>query len=141
MYIQSAKKIQTKTNKVYLEIFDSQNQKYSCWDEEDFMKFIPGAEVEVEVIVKGNYKNIRIAGKPYTPRPSGIAQAQVRKAEYIEQAQERKDASIAFFNANNSAIQLLAVYKELTPIEEAEEFIRKWRNWFMREWQNKPPFV
>lgn len=51
-----------------------------------------------------------------------------RKAEHIEEAQKRKDTSIGFFNATNSAIQVvekLMTEKMLPPFATESEMLKK----------------
>ncbi len=67
--------------------------------------------------------------------PSNIAKAQDRKEEMIKGAQERKDASIAFFNSTNSAIQVTAQKTYSNDFERQQDLI-VWRNWFLSEWSN-----
>lgn len=67
----------------------------------------------------------------------GVAAAQERKSEYIKEAQERKEESIAYFNATNSAIQLLTSnprFQEMTP-EDKKDNIIWWREFFLSEWR------
>lgn len=49
----------------------------------------------------------------------------------IKDAQYRKGLSIAFFNATNSAISMLTADKINMTSEQMEEYITKWRNWFL----------
>ena len=49
----------------------------------------------------------------------------------IKDAQYRKGLSIAFFNATNSAIAMLTADKINMTSTEMEEYITKWRNWFL----------
>ena len=144
LYIAEAKKIQTKTGKTYLEVIDGAGSKYSCWEEDDFADLIPGAEVEIDLIVKGNFKNIKVAGKQRTStyrREDKIAVAQQRKAEYVGQAQDKKDEMIAWYNSTNAAIELGKVIGFPADNDIIKKMIQYWRNWFMKEWQDKPPFV
>lgn len=75
---------------------------------------------------------------PNAPSRGNYSGGRTAKDESIRQAQNRKDESIAFFNSTNSAIKMLEI---LGIQENLEEEIRKWRNFFMAEWQNKEPFV
>jgi hypothetical protein len=79
-----------------------------------------------------------------------IEKAQENKARYIAEAQDRKEESIAFFNATNCALKLLEVHgmnehaERLTP-EQIQSYIKKWRGWFFAEWMGRdthdsPPF-
>lgn len=57
----------------------------------------------------------------------------------MRDAQYRKSRSIAFFNATNSAISLLGISSELgiKPNDEAiQDFIMKWRTWFLAEYDH-----
>jgi hypothetical protein len=51
----------------------------------------------------------------------------------IKDAQFRKGLSIAFFNATNAAISMLTADKINMTSEQMEEYITKWRNWFLDE--------
>ena len=62
----------------------------------------------------------------------GIEEAQERKAGFIRVAQDRKERSIAFFNATNSAI---AMYQALKSTEDPHEFILRERAWFLSEFE------
>lgn len=75
----------------------------------------------------------------------GVKAAQERKAEMIEKAQDRKEDSIAYFNAINSSIALLPNIYELqgAPPSTIRAYLTDWRDWFLKEHQNykeKPPF-
>ena len=50
----------------------------------------------------------------------------------LKDAQYRKSLGIAFFNANNSAIQLVTSNGS----EATQESIIKWRDWFLEEHKN-----
>lgn len=84
---------------------------------------------------------------------SGVKAAQERKAEMIEKAQDRKSESIAYFNATNSAISILAAlfagkeFRQTSGLSEAlKNDISLWRDWFLSEWEkyndptNEAPF-
>lgn len=64
----------------------------------------------------------------------GIAKAQERKAEFIKEAQERKNDSIAYFNALNSAIALVTKL-EFKSEGQTKVDIVYWRDWFLSEWK------
>ena len=64
------------------------------------------------VLEKGN-----LGAKPAS-FGGGIAKAQAAKAEYIKEAQQRKEDSIAYFNAINNAIAYLATKNEPFGLEE-----------------------
>lgn len=49
----------------------------------------------------------------------------------LKDAQYRKGLSIAFFNATNSAIAMLTADKINMSSTQMEEYITKWRNWFL----------
>lgn len=101
-----------------------------------------GNAVEGVIQTKGQFKNL-VSGNlsKFGPRPQALAQAQERKAQYIEKAQDKKELSIAFFNATNSAISLYsAAYGNYNggghnyEKEQIETFITHWRDWFLQEW-------
>ena|SRR3990167_3930997 len=121
-------------------------------DFEGFSDFKPGSTItgELRTSEKNGYKNTTIyAVKPKVASgakfgPSGGMKMMEKKAEYIEKAQERKNDSIAFFNATNSALTLYEIMNQEIPDGTGvKEFIREWRTWFLKEWENyndKPPF-
>lgn len=50
----------------------------------------------------------------------------------IKTAQDRKDYSIAFFNATNSAIEIIKVDQPTSP-EDIKSKIMFWREWFLEQ--------
>jgi hypothetical protein len=92
-------------------------------------------------------------------KPSGVgnmSKLMEKKAENIREAQERKEDSIAFFNATNSAVSIVLGLIEIKSKqkgslgEDVSEYpdpaiIRKsivdYRNWFLREYDDfkNPP--
>jgi len=121
--------------------------KVSTFDKGE--EFQSGRSVEGEVTKNGNFLNFRKAPTPGVmgERPAwikggGIAQAQARKEEMIYKAQDRKEESIAYFNAINASIALV---KGVWPMETEEdlETYRKnivyWRDWFYDQWSNFKP--
>lgn len=116
------------------------HEEVAIWgDFPSFADLRHGAEVEGDIVVKdnGQYKNKTLyPARQTNGRPSSNPMNKVmeKKAEYIKEAQQRKEDSIAFFNANNSAIALLGVYK--VPIEDAKEFIVEWRGWFLDQYES-----
>ena len=60
----------------------------------------------------------------------------------IKDAQYRKGLSIAYFNANNGAIELAKIYLEKgieiggASTKDTQEFITEWRDWFLSEHEN-----
>jgi hypothetical protein len=98
---------------------------------------------EMKVTEKNGYKNVNLyPERTKTIRGSGsapsIKAAQERKAEFIEKAQDRKNESIAFFNATNSAIAIVEKVTKDLPFPTDKDFqqaIVRWRDWFLTEWQ------
>lgn len=77
------------------------------------------------------------SGRTFTPKPRvDFKEAQDRKAGYIKEAQERKDNSIAFFNATNSAIAVTQHMTNPANVEEKRQEIIEWRDWFLQEWDS-----
>jgi hypothetical protein len=79
----------------------------------------------------------------------GMSKMMETKAKNIEEAQNRKSESIAYFNSVNSAITMYRALRELgVAIDNPREEIIKWRDWFLSEyekWNNdlptkNPPF-
>ena len=107
-----------------------------------FDETVVGAQIEGEPWTSG-------AGKLYLfgPRPqkaysgaakkADIREAQAVKAEYIREAQDRKEESIAFFNATNSALTIISgdIKSGLITVDTAQEKIRYWRDWFLAEYE------
>ena len=113
---------------------------------------------EFEVVMEGDFlkllkpegaiSSVTEEAMPHSPAPArtvaptrvmgGVAVAQQRKAEYIHEAQDRKEESIAFFNATNSAIAMLSfLFKDQSATTEQLEYsIQEWRRWFLSEWKN-----
>lgn len=73
----------------------------------------------------------------YTPRRgTGAVKVEEIRRESIKEAQERKNESIAFFNATNSAIEIVSKFNvnDLTE-DEIKGHIVKWREFFLSEWE------
>ena len=146
--IVAAKQKTSRKGDPYLEVKDSEGKKYSCWQQILFDELLNniGNEIPLEITVSGDYTNIVGAGtmmpdiehplQPSSRRdnylrpPSGIAVAQETKAKYIEQAQNRKDESIAYFNSLNNAIAFLSATMggkfTLTQVHEVQKEMFKW---------------
>lgn len=101
---------------------------------------------EKDLEKSGKFWNLKdISVRPQYERQTKtqqITQFQANKAEYIKQAQERTQEGIAWFNSTNSAISLLAARNSLNTMSDTEiqAAIRLWREWFLEEFKNKPPF-
>ncbi len=101
----------------------------------------PGSSVdgEIRTSAKG-YKSLsagKFASSTLNRAPSGAVKAADITRESVKEAQANKNASIAFFNATNSAISLYgALSTQGLMAGTPEEFIRKWRSWFLAEWQS-----
>jgi len=128
-------------NLMNIATFDNGDKVFvnSKYDAGVFEKAIVGAEFEL-VEVNG-FKKIKIENKGvFAPNRGGsganIAKAQERKAEFIEKAQDRKNEAIAFFNATNNAIALIAQLSgfPLKNDSELQADIRSWRTFFLNEW-------
>lgn len=125
--------------------------KVTIWgDFPDFEKLMPGQEIFGEINVKQNgaYTNKTLyAGRtdtinnPKAPawatggNKGGIKAAQERKEVMIEKAQARKNDSIAYFNANNSAISVLGKYEYSMDLSGYRDQLVQWRDWFLSEWE------
>lgn len=124
--------------------------KVSIWgDFPNFANIMTGHRVTGNLYTNDKGYKTLYPPKPEQNRASGGqnfgAKMMEKKAEYIEKAQERKSESIAYFNAVNSAIGMAGLYvKQLgmePPRTEMKEFVIKWRDWFLSEWEryNSPP--
>lgn len=120
----------------------------SVWEVDNKNVPFPGfTELRPSVSFEGNPWTSPTTGKTsiYPPKTgnktggNGVKVAQERKAQMIEAAQDRKNESIAFFNATNSAIQLVSLYqaKAEYPLTDAgiEGAIIRWRTFFLNEWK------
>ena len=139
--------VETSTGKTYIKAELTDKTLISVWpDYSQYEQVEAGAEVEGIIIIKGKYKNlIDDKSNKYPPKQTKvqqITQFQANKAEYIKQAQERTQEGIAWFNSTNSAISLLAARNSLNTMSDTEiqAAIRLWREWFLDEFKNKPPF-
>lgn len=56
-----------------------------------------------------------------------------RQARNIEKAQDRKDLSIAWFNANNAAIEMVKLENETLNADARQIRLRFWRSYFLAE--------
>lgn len=80
-----------------------------------------------------------MGSKPAWAGGGGVKAAQERKAQDIEKAQDRKEESIAYFNAMNCSINLV---KGNLPMESDEDMttieanIDHWFKFFYRRWYN-----
>jgi len=125
-------------NLMNIATFDNGDKVFvnSKYDAGVFEKAIVGAEFEL-VEVNG-FKKIKppVGAKTGFTGGAGIAKAQERKAEFIEKAQDRKNEAIAFFNATNNAIALIAQLSgfPLKNDSELQADIRSWRTFFLNEW-------
>lgn len=123
---------------------EGQEKGVTIWDSfPDFANLAPGKSIKGDIVVKqnGNYTNKTL----YAPKVENIAKghigglgggikaAQERKAVMIEQAQDRKNDSIAYFNSLNSAIAMIS--KVSPEFSDVRDEIRKWRDFFLAEWQ------
>lgn len=83
------------------------------------------------------------ANRSFSPNRGGMAAAQERKSEYIKEAQDRKEISIAYFNAVNNAVNIIGHYApDSWPSREDYQIeLRKWIDWLLdswRTWEAKP---
>ena len=116
----------------------------SIWEDfPNFQSLTFGAEVEGDLVPAKDPKwgpTLYPARQQSAPRSTGgsmrgVAAAQERKSEYIKEAQERKEESIAFFNATNAAIQIVTGGSEPLSLEEKKDNIIWWREFFLSEWR------
>lgn len=112
--------------------------KVSFWgDFPDWASLAPGKQVECEI--RTNDKGYRSAVAPkvgsYSKAPSGAVSAATITSKSVEEAQKRKNDSIAFFNATNSSITLVTSMGNKNGEEEHKVAIVYWRDWFLEEWK------
>lgn len=119
----------------------SVKENVTIWDGfPNFSELAPGSEIDVDIVTKQNGQYLNVTAYPIKqasggPR-TGIKAAQDRKGEMIKEAQGRKNEAIAFFNATNSAIALLAHAEvDKSNMHKIKEFIKASRDWFLGEWQ------
>lgn len=110
-----------------------------------FADLSPGARIEGDVVSKQNGKyvnkslypprNAKPGASTFSPRPSGAVSAAKITSESVKQSQMKKESSIAYFNAINSAIALMEARKLTDDDEVLKDFIIYWRDWFLSEWR------
>lgn len=112
-----------------------------------FDGIVEGAQIEGILWKSSQNKNYLFPPKVSLGRkvnasasPTFIKEAQARKAQDIEKAQDRKSDSIAYFNALNSAIALLEAHSRsegwvLKDDSATKEFLVRWREWFLTEYE------
>lgn len=122
--------------------FDTGARVYvnSKYDKQIYDSVVVGAEFEL--VKDGSFDKIKY-DKPAPKGNAGIAVAQEKKAEYIRQAQDRKEESIAYFNSCNLALQALGPLTyggdiKKDPTLYKESFVM-WRNFFYQEWLTFTP--
>lgn len=135
-------------------LVDEQGQKTSgatIWaDFPNYAELMNGSEVEGDLVPAKDPKYGPTL-YPAKAKPAartggfGVKAAQERKAEMIEKAQERKEESIAFFNATNAAISLASrhpLYASVVNESELKIKIRALRDHFIKEYCDfdMPPF-
>lgn len=118
--------------------------KVTIWDDfPNFANLKMGNEVTGQVVAKvnGQYTNKSLYGERTEGWGGGkkapsvnISKLMDKKAENIAEAQERKNDSIAYFNAINSAIALAEQMVTTPHSDQMKEFIKIWRDWFLSEW-------
>lgn len=108
----------------------------------NFAGLTVGSEVIGAISIKqnGQYTN-KVLNEERTStikdgtRGSGIKAAQERKEVMIEKAQERKNDSIAYFNSINCAINAVGKYDPTKEINDYQDAIVQFRDWFLAEWR------
>lgn len=68
-------------------------------------------------------------------RKGAVTRQNNARSADIKEAQDRKETSIAFFNATNSAIEMVKArgLVDTSDREEVKQEIRLWREWFLKE--------
>jgi hypothetical protein len=79
---------------------------------------------------KGQYWNLNDPSRG--ARKGAVTRQNNARTADIKEAQDRKETSIAFFNATNAAIELLKA-QSIVGEKETKDFIRNWRLWFLAE--------
>lgn len=141
---------------------DGQEYAVSLW-KNDWEKYdLRDGDViraEMKITEKNGFKNVTLypertkapAYSKGTQSLAGVKAAQERKAEFIEKAQDRKNESIAYFNAINSAISLAKIMPDILenvpfPTEKdvfsaifryRDEFLKEWEKYEAKELQDK----
>lgn len=134
-------------------------ERVTIWsDFPNFASIKVGSEVCGQITTKANgqYVNKTLYPERTEGWGGGKKQPSVnlkKQDEFIKAAQERKNDSIAYFNAINSAIALLEGVTliqspEISLDQARKNFIVYYRDWFLSEWdkynsdptKGKPPF-
>lgn len=135
-------------------------EKVTIWDSyPNFAELAPGREVtgSIEVKQNGQYTNKTLKpevthgykGMQGGQKSVNISKLMDKKAENIEEAQNRKNDSIAYFNSVNSAINAIGEYDTARDLQDYKQAIVELRDWFLSEWhkysidptKGKPPFI
>lgn len=78
-------------------------------------------------------------GANYANRTASIAEAQERKAENIEKAQNSKEWSIMVASSMSNAVALaVAEYRDKTVLDNLDQAVLKWRKWILDNWNIDP---
>lgn len=110
----------------------------------------PGASVRGSVNIKQNgkftnkslyedkgYIQPNSSSGSFKREPSGAVKAAEITSRSVQDAQKRKELSIAYFNATNSAISMVTecgMYDTFNATE-LKEVVRDWRDWFLEEFE------
>ena len=90
---------------------------------------------EVELVKSGNFTNV------VDPNPTKKGTSNAPPPPPLgESFEERKQKSIAYFNSVNSAIGVLKVRGVPAEAEDIKKEVAYWRDWFVSEWKDQPPF-
>lgn len=137
----------TKTNKPYAMVMVSDlagEYRASMWEGYEALKV--GDPVDGELTVKGDFTNFRLSGQPRTFAPraasrgADIKAAQEMKATHIKSAQDNREKGIQLAGAMRDATTVTLASLRDQPFPTDEEFKEEWRKWrefFIKEFDTK----
>lgn len=126
----------TSTNKPYKRVTLADGRNVSVWvDHPAYNEVGIGYEIPDNLLYqKGQYWNL--SNPAHKARAGATTRANNQRSEQIKEAQDRKEQSIAFFNATNSAITLVSAKGMNDDDAQIKDDIRHWRDWFLTEHDN-----
>jgi len=133
--ISSLERKMTSTNKPYMSCALEDGRKVSVWSDHPLYGEVAiGFEIPDALLYqKGQYWNLSDPSRG--ARKGAVTRQNNARTADIKEAQDRKETSIAFFNATNAAIEMIKV-RGLVDVGDKEEVkaeIKLWRDWFIAE--------
>lgn len=144
IHITTAKLLDTRTGKQYLQVVDQGGNKFSCWEEILWpeLQGAVGKEIEVEIAQKGKYANIVGAGSML---PDGdyfggydvpTVNVEDTKTARIKEAMDSKEQAVRIASTMRDAVLIVTSLRHDLKDDAAIKFeIAKWRQWLWDNWE------